>query len=192
MQTPLRRGTVAQVAEEFASTRRGEIATETRRHGAKICWKKQRTRGEGGVPPLVVMERVPQRHEGKRDRGRFPLENNGTSTGRQRQDNSPVGSERLSCDSGGVYLPPGFCKSPAQAGVKVRNELIVKELSNALAPKSEERVRKRLKRKKFTFSCVARERQNAGGPQRESRMDRVNTRYVSTSVMITEAISMER
>jgi len=185
MQTPLRRGTVAQVAEEFASTRRGEIATETRRHGAKICWKKQRTRGKGGVPPLVVMERVPQRHEGKRDRGRFPLENNGTSTGRRRQDNSPVGSERLSCDWGGVYLPPGFCK-------RVRNELMIKELSNALAPKSEERVRKRLKRKKFTFACVARKRQNAGGPQRESRMDRANTRHVSTNVTITEAISMER
>ena len=44
-------------------------------------------RMEGGVPPLVVMDRVPQRHEEKRDRGHFPSENNGSTTGAQREDN---------------------------------------------------------------------------------------------------------
>jgi len=37
-------------------------------------------RMEGGVPPLVVMDRVPQRREEKRDKGHFPSENNGSTT----------------------------------------------------------------------------------------------------------------
>ena len=66
-----------------------------------------------------------------------------------------------------------------------------KELSDLLGQKSERRIPKRLKRKKFTFACLAYEGTNQGCLERVSGLNRDNTGHVSTDVTVTEAISME-
>jgi hypothetical protein len=68
----------------------------------------------------------------------------------------------------------------------------VKGLSDLLAQKSESRAHKRLIRKKFTFARPSYEGTNGGRSERESRVNRGNTRHVTMNVTITEAIPMER
>ena len=67
-----------------------------------------------------------------------------------------------------------------------------KGLSDLLAQKSESKAHKRLIRKKFAFARPSYEGTNGGRSERESRVNRGNTRHVSTDVTITEAISTER
>ena len=61
-----------------------------------------------GVPPLVVEERSPQRYRGKRDRGHFPWERNGASTGPQR--------EKIGSGQGGIVPCPACGRRLATAG----------------------------------------------------------------------------
>jgi len=75
---------------------------------------------------------------------------------------------------------------------RVRNNMNAKGLLDLPAQESEQRVPKLLKRKKFTFARFVREGPSAETSGRLSKMNRGNTRHVSTNVTITEAISMER